>query len=744
MQLDKYCNKLEFNEIINTLSTFCETSVGKNIAFSLVPSNNINWVNDKLSETKEAVNLIYKASLPSFYNFKNINNYTKILESKGVLSIIALLEINKIFKLAEDLKKYFTQNFIIPSDFPHLQNLFQDLYTNKGITKKISNIIIDEKTIDDKASAELSSIRRKKRNLEVSIKDKLNSFIHKPSYSKYIQESIITIRNDRFVIPIKEEYRSQIKGFVHDISNAGSTVFIEPTVIFDLNNELNSLKIEEEIEIEKILKSLSEILYPYINELLKNAELIGALDFIFAKAKYSKSISGITPSINKNKEINLINARHPLIPKNNVVPISINLGHDFNCLVITGPNTGGKTVSLKTVGLIELMACSGLNIPADERSSIYVFDKIFADIGDNQSILDSLSTFSSHMLNIIDIVNNATNESLVLVDELGSGTDPLEGANLALSILEYLQQKNSLVVATTHYSELKNYALVHDNFENACVEFDLSTLSPTYKLLIGIPGKSNAFEISKKLGLSESIIEKAQSLMSNDDIHIEELLKNIYDNKVQIENDLIEANQNSKKILDLKLELETTKKNLKQKEKEIIDKAKIQARDILLDAKEEVNEIIKEANKSKNVTKDLNNLRNDLNKDIKGLSVPLEWTTSKRKTSISSNKSNTSLHPLSSGNNSSVNYADSSKTKNVSTELNIIGMNVEEAIPIVDKFLDDAVLAKLQNVRIVHGKGTGKLRNGIHQFLRKNAHVQNFRLGTYGEGESGVTIVELK
>ena len=731
---NKYYEKLEFNEILSILSTFCETTVGKEIALNLFPSNNVDEVQIKLKETEEAVNLLYKASTPYFDNFEKITDYIKLLESEGVLSIKALLELNKILKLAEGLKEYFSKDFIKPSDFPCLEKLFQNLYTNVGITKRISKVILDDKTIDDRASNELNSIRQKQRDTEHLIKDKLNEFLHKPSYAKYIQEGIVTVRNDRFVIPVKEEYRSQIKGFIHDISNAGATVFIEPTVIFELNNKLNNLKMEEEIEIEKILQELSKLFYPYVNELVENTKLIGKLDFIFAKAKYSKSIQGVTPEINESKEINLINARHPLIDKNSVVPISVNLGKTFTSLVITGPNTGGKTVTLKTIGLLELMACSGLNIPADEHSSIYVFDKIFADIGDNQSILESLSTFSSHMINIVDIADNATEQSLVLVDELGSETDPLEGATLAISILEYLHQKNILTVATTHYQELKTYALEHKDFENACVEFDLSTLSPTYNLLIGIPGKSNAFEISRKLGLSEKIISNAQNLMTKDEVNIEELLKNIYDNKSKTEKERAEAEKNSKEILKLKTEVENTRESLKNKEKDIINKAKIQARNMLLEAKEEVSEIIKEANKSKSVTKDLNNLRNNLNDEIKGLSVPIEWTSSKK-----AETKNITKHD-----NSSVSYANSSKTKNVSTEINIIGMNVEEALPVVDKFLDDATLAKLQTVRIVHGKGTGKLRNGIHQFLRKNGHVANFRLGTYGEGEDGVTVVELK
>ena len=731
---NKYYEKLEFNEILNKLSTFCDTDVGKNFALNLLPSNDAKQVEFLLCETEEAVSLAYKASMPSFYNFDNIENYINVLNSEGTLSISSLLEIAKIFKLSNELKSYLNQDYIAEDNFPILTKHFHELYTNKEITKKVFDIITEEGSIDDRASANLNHIRKSQKKVESLIKEKLNSFLHKPSFSKYIQEPIVTIRNDRYVIPIKEEYRSQIKGFIHDISNAGSTVFIEPTSVFELNNELNNLKFEEEIEIEKILKELSTLFYPYTEELKKDSELIGKLDFIFAKAKYSKSINGITPKVNSKKQINLINARHPLIAAKNVVPISINLGKDFSTLVITGPNAGGKTVSLKTVGLLELMACSGLNIPADEQSSIYVFDQVYADIGDNQSIADSLSTFSSHILNIVDIVNNATSNSLVLVDELGSGTDPLEGANLAISILEHFNKKDSLVVATTHYQELKYYALEHEKFENACVEFDLETLSPTFNLLIGIPGKSNAFEISQKLGLSKEIIENGKKHLSSDDVHIEELLKSIYDNKIKTENARVQAEENEKETSELNQKAKNKLTEIENKEKEIIDKAKLKARDLLLDAKDQVSQIIKEANKSKTATKDLNNMRNNLNKDIKGLSVPIEWTTPKKANSKNDFK----------GSHSSVNYANAEKIKTVSTELNIIGLNVEEALPIVDKFLDDASLARLKTVRIVHGKGTGKLRKGVQDFLRKNSHVSSFRSGTFGEGEMGATIVELQ
>ena len=478
----RYISKLEFNKVLENLSKYCSTDLGKELALNLQIYNEVNIVKQKLAETEEAVNLVYKNSIPSFYDIQDIHIYLINLESSQSLTIKGLLDLNTIFLCCRDLKTYFSKDYIDKNDFPILEGLFSSLYTNEGVISKISSSIIDENTIDDKASPELQKIRKKIRNLEQDIRSKLNSMIHSSSFSKYVQENVVTIRNDRFVIPIKEDYRSQVKGFVHDVSNAGSTLFIEPISIFELNNEINQLRLEEEVEIEKILQQLTSLFYPYIEELKTDMEVIGTLDFIFAKAKYSKAISGITPIINTNKEIHLITARHPLIDKNKVVPISIELGKDFSTLLITGPNTGGKTVT-KTVGLLTCMACSGLNIPADEKSSIFVFEHVFADIGDDQSIADSLSTFSSHMTNIVDITKHANENSLILVDELGSGTDPVEGANLAISILDYFKTIGSLTIATTHYQELKKYAMTTSGFENASVEFDVETLSPKHYLL---------------------------------------------------------------------------------------------------------------------------------------------------------------------------------------------------------------------------------------------------------------------
>lgn len=779
-----YLNKLEYFKIINILSGYCKTYVGKNLVANLVPSNNKDEVLKLLQETEEAVNLTYRISTAPMSEIANISENLLTLESFGVLSIKSILEIKNILQLSQELKNYFYTETIDTSSFTLLEQYFSKLYTNKSIVEKISQIIIDENTIADDASSNLKNIRRKQRNLEQDIKDKLNSFIHSSSYSKYIQENIITIKNDRYVIPVKEEYRSMIKGFVHDISSSGSTVFIEPISIFETNNDINNLKIEEHLEIEKILKDLSLLLSPITNELKTNIETIGYLDYIFAKSSYSKDIKGITPNINDNKNIKLINAKHPLIDQNKVVPISVNIGEDFSTLVITGPNTGGKTVTLKTIGLLACMACSGLNIPADEQSSIFVFDEIFADIGDDQSISESLSTFSAHMTNIVDIVNTATDKSLILLDELASGTDPLEGANLAISILDYFKNIHALTISTTHYQELKEYALVTKGVENASVEFNLETLSPTYKLLIGVPGKSNAFEISKKLGLKQEIITYAKSMLNSDDVSIEELLKNIYDNKAKIEAEKQETEKYLEEIKTLKASLIQDNSNLEKQKIDLINNAKIEARKILLNAKDEANEIIKNLNNSSDI-KTQNNLRNKLNNDINSISLQnyetkstsnaldisqikqnetVFVTTLKQNGIVLSNisKSNEVIvqvgsikmnipikylekaHKETTTKKDTKNYTSISKTRNAKTEINVIGYTVEEATFVVDKFLDDCALAKIKTARIVHGKGTGKLKNGIHQFLKNHPHVASYRMGTYGEGEMGVTVVEVK
>ena len=786
MHLKTTLNKLEFYEIQKILSLFCHTFLGKKYAQELEPCFRKEEVSRKLSETEEAIRLLYQNSSPSITEISDISISLKLLEQDSTLSLKALLEIAQVLKLAQTLKNYFQKDYIENLHYPILSELFSCLYTNPAITDRIFSCILDENTLDDNASSTLQSLRKKQRKLEQDIRSRLNEMIHSSKYAKYIQENVITIRNDRFVIPIKEEYRSQIKGFVHDVSHAGSTLFIEPINIFEWNNEINQLKLEEELEIERILQELSHLLIPYLKELQQNFETIGLLDFIFAKALYAKSIHACIPILNDTMKISLKNARHPLLDKDKVVPISLSLGENFSTLLITGPNTGGKTVTLKTVGLLICMACSGLAIPADENSSIYVFDHIFADIGDDQSISDSLSTFSSHMLNIIHIIQTATNHSLILVDELGSGTDPTQGANLAISILEYFHQIGTLTIATTHYAELKKYALLQDDFENASVSFDLTTLSPTYHLLVGIPGKSNAFEISKQLGLPESIIQNAESRMSSNDVQIEDLLKNIYEDKEQIEKEKQEITASLEEVSQLKSTLKEKESRLQEQEKEILNTAKQKARELLLDTKEEITEILKTA-KNTASKKELEQLRTHINDQIKPLSpstasisiaqslspeeitlnstvyvpslkqngivlslpsrskeVQVQIGSMKMSLPISALEKMNDSHSSEKTNIATKGYTSISKSRTIKTEINVIGYNVEEAIFVIDKCLDDCSLAKLQTARIIHGKGTGKLRDGIHAFLKNNPHVKSFRLGSYGEGEMGVTVVELK
>ena len=779
--------KLEYNKILEKISNYCKTYIGKQYISKLRPSSNKQDVQQMLDETNEGVVLLQRNSTPPLDEIVDISVYIKTLESCGSLSIKALLELKNILEMAFNLKEYFKKDYINESDFKNLSHYFNELYTNPNIIETFSKSITDEETIADNASSKLLDIRKRKRKIEQDIRSKLNGMLHSSTYSKYMRENIVTIRNGRFVLPVKEEYRSNVKGFVHDVSSSGSTVFIEPIAVFDLNNEISNLQIDENLEVERILQNLSGLLYPYTEELKNNVEIIGKLDFVFAKAHFSLELKCSTPKINDEKFINLKNARHPLIDTNTVVPISLELGKDFSTLIITGPNTGGKTVTLKTVGLLTAMACSGLNIPADEPSSIYVFDNIFADIGDEQSIAESLSTFSSHISNIVKITKQATPNSLILLDELGSGTDPLEGAHLAISILQYFSELGTITISTSHYQELKKYALVTPSFKNASVEFDLENLKPTYRLLIGIPGKSNAFAISRKLGLDENIIKRATSMIDKETINFEDLLKSIYDSKSQIEKEKEKISTSLREVEELRENLKNQNSDVSNKEKELITNAKLEAKQILLDAKETANTIIKDISSTSSASQ-ANKLRNSLNEKISSIGnninkVEVSQSISKDlikpglevfvsnlnnngtvlsnvskdntvQVQVGAMKMNVDIKFLQEVKKASTNKShnkitdytkhSSFKAQSVSPEINILGMTVDEAIPIVDKYLDDCFIAKLSPVRIVHGKGTGALRSGIHRFLKSNKLVDSFRLGTFGEGEMGVTIVNLK
>ncbi len=833
--MDTIFHKLEYNQIIQIIGQYCKTYLGKKLCKNLHPIFQFEEVNALLLEVKQANLIVHQKGAPPLFELNEIEGHLKRLESGQSLSTKGLIDIAKLLTVCRELHSYFFQeqnsdlssdsyqeNFYIESseNFSNIEQYFSDLYSNPSIEKNILDKILDENTIADNASSKLSSLRKSRKSMEQDIKDKLNHLIHSSTYSKYLMDPIITIRNSRYVIPVKEEYRDKISGLIHDTSSSGSTLYIEPTNIFEMNNKINHLRLEEEVEIEKILQALSSSLFPYITELTNNLKLVGYIDLLFAKVQYGKTTNSIEPQLNKNKLVQLVQARHPLISAEQVVPIDISLGQDYTVLLITGPNTGGKTVALKTVGLLLLMAYSGIPIPCSENSSICVFSNIFADIGDEQSIEQSLSTFSAHMKNIVTITNEANSNSLILLDELGSGTDPVEGSRLAISLLEYFKNMGCLAICTTHYKELKEYALVTDGFENASFEFDLENLKPTYKLLIGIPGKSNAFEISQKLGLSENIIVKAKSLIEQDHASMEELLKNIYDDQQTIQKLKEETSKNATQIEQLRKSLEKEKSQLEEKKKEILEKAKTEARELVLDAKDEVTELLK--NKNQN----LDNVRNQLNDKLKEYatnthllensptssyaSLPKEevkkglevWipslqmdgtilssqvgksneilvqvgqakmnlklqalskmnTQNSNHNTFNSNSSkdiplsvNHSNHNISNNNTSSkfgssiasgsVHQFTNTKSQFISSEINVIGENVEDAIYVLDKYIDDCSIAKLSPIRIVHGKGTGKLREGIHQYLKKNPHVKSFRLGTFGEGEMGVTVVELK
>lgn len=778
----KTIEKLEFNKICDILKNYAITYIGKNYINDLKPLSSKAEIIKAQKQTTEASILLYRKGSIPISEIEDITEHLKKLNSSLFLNAKQLLDLASILKISSNLKDYFFSTEIDMSEFTNLNGLFNNLYINPSIERAIFSAILDENTISDDASKELNNIRKSLRSKEQEIRSKLNSFLH----SKYVQEAVITMRSGRFVIPVKNEYRQEIKGFIHDISSSGSTVFVEPIAIFDLNNDLNNLKNDEHIEIEKILQKLTSLFFDIIPNIENDANLIGLIDFIFAKAKYSNSLNACEPIINNSKTINLLKSWHPLIDSKLAVKNDIKIGDSYNSLIITGPNTGGKTVTLKTAGLLMLMAISGLHITAKEGSSIFICDNIFADIGDDQSISDSLSTFSSHMTNIANILKEATENSFILIDELGSGTDPVEGSSLAISILEKLNSLNALTLSTTHYPEIKHFALVTDGFENASVEFDLETLSPTYKLLLGVPGTSNAFAISRKLGISEEIIARAKEFIEQDKINIEELLTNIYEDKRTIETEKQKTLENSKKIEELKKSLEFDFSKLNEEKKDIINKAKQSARDILLEAKEDANDIIKEIENSSN-NKESNKLRNKLNKKIDDLSIINSDTKNSSKKPVLEELKNGQTVFISKINQSGIvlsvsksgkiqvqldlgkmffeindlelkeNKSTSKKVtsncnfirkdlkiKDISPEINVLGKTVDEACFEIDKYLDNCYIAGLVSVRIIHGKGTGALRTGIHKFLKTHPHVKTFRVGTFGEGEMGATIVELK
>jgi DNA mismatch repair protein MutS2 len=788
---EKALRILEYNKIIDMLCESTVSAMGRDIAADLKPSNNLNEIKELLQETTEAVNLLLKKGNIPIGGLQDIRMPLKKVKLGSTLEPGELLKIADTLRAARRLKSFLSDDRGEGS-FPIIEYYIETLSPYKSIEDRIDNVIISEEEISDNASPQLHSIRRKIKEKTASMREKLNHMISSPAYQKYLQDPIITIRGDRHVIPVKMEFRSSIPGIVHDQSSSGATLFIEPMAIVEMNNDVKKLKLDEESEIERILRELTALIDEKYDSIKTNMEILATLDFIFAKAKFALELRCIEPRVNSKGIVNIKKARHPLLKASTVVPIDIYVGETFNTLVITGPNTGGKTVTLKTIGLLTLMAQSGLHIPANDYSEAAVFDEVFADIGDEQSIEQSLSTFSSHMTNIVSILEQVTPNSLVLFDELGAGTDPTEGAALAMSILELLHKKNIRTAATTHYSELKIYALTTDGICNASVEFDVATLRPTYKLLIGIPGKSNAFEISRKLGLPDGIIKRAKEFISQDNVQFEDLIKSLEDDKRKAEEERDAA-------FRLKFELEKAKgdmdKNLdkleSQKER-IIREAHKEALEIVRRSKEESEELIKELrdaitkeNEEKSAMIEKSRLKvrqreNELEdrvgdsifkktssappKDIKiGMNVKIVNLDQKgsvltlpdaegnltvqagiMKINVNVNNLKTAEEEKEKPKRSGSVKVNTAKARAVAAQIDLRGQTLDEALMNVDKYLDDAYLGSLPQVTIIHGKGTGVLRAGIMQLLKSHTHVKSYRSGGFGEGGIGATIAEIK
>jgi len=784
---------LEFYKIIELLKQKASSSLGLKYIDKLMPSSETEEVKYMLEETSEAQSILIKSGSVSLSGIDDIEDKVKRANVGASLDTGSLLNIAKNLQAARNVKRTLSSSEEEDFNYPVIQGMSDSLYVFRDIEDKIFNSIISEIEISDNASTTLRDIRRKILQKNQSIRSKLNSIITSSTYQKYLQDAIVSMRDDRFVVPVKAEYRSQMAGIIHDQSSSGATLFIEPMSIVEMNNELRQLKLKEKEEIERILAELSNEVGEISEDLISNQEILGKLDFIFAKGKLSIQMRGIEPEINDNKHINIKKGRHPLIDSDYVVSNTVYLGEDFDTLVITGPNTGGKTVTIKTVGLFALMTQSGLHIPADFGSSMCVYDNIFADIGDEQSIEQSLSTFSSHMTNIVDILDQITSDSLVIFDELGAGTDPVEGAALAISILEYVNMMGAKCIATTHYSELKNYALTKERVENAAVEFDLETLSPTYKLLIGIPGKSNAFEISKKLGLSDYVIDKAKEFINTDNIALEDVLQNVEKNRLQAESDRLEAKRLKLEIENLKKEYDEKLERLSSQKEKMLERARSEAFSIVRQAKEEVDGIVKELRRLENerASKEKNRMIEDLkkeltssmgslqpsvksmivpkvsNKEVKDLKPGEEVkviTLNQEGTVISVDKNKKeavvqigimkmalpfkSLKKVGKSANSVVTKSTrsiiKSKSGRVKSEVDLRGMNLEEAIMAVEKYLDDAYMSGIEKATVIHGVGTGVLKKGLQDVIRQNKHVKSQRPGEYGEGGIGVTIVSFK
>ncbi len=793
----KALKTLEYDKIINQLTEYAASAPGKLLCRNLVPSGDYGEIVRAQAETTDAVTRVRMKGGLSLSGVRDIRDSLKRLEIGSALSIQELLSASSLLTVAARAKAYgrHEESEELPGD--SLDGMFDSLEPLTPVNNEIKRCILSEDEISDDASPGLRRVRRSIKSINDRVHTQLNNILN--SSRSYLQDAVITMRDGRYCLPVKSEYKAQVSGMVHDQSATGSTLFIEPMAIIQLNNELRSLEIEEQKEIEAVLAALSNLLAPHTEELALNLEILTRLDFIFAKAALSRHYKCTEPRFNTEGRIHIKDGRHPLLDPQKVVPITVWLGTDFDLLIVTGPNTGGKTVSLKTVGLFTLMGQAGLHIPAFDGAELAVFDEVFADIGDEQSIEQSLSTFSAHMTNIVEILGKADSRSLCLFDELGAGTDPTEGAALAIAILNFLHNMNCRTMATTHYSELKVYALSTPGVENACCEFDVQTLRPTYRLLIGIPGKSNAFAISKKLGLPDYIIDDAKSHLEAEDETFEDIISHLEESRLTIEKEREEIRSYKAEIARLKSGLEQKEEKFDERRDKLIRSANEEAQRILREAKETADRTIKNINKLASVSgvdlKALETERTKLRDNLKKVegSLSLRQETKPRKAVdpktlklgdgvmvLSMNlKGTVSTLPDAQGNlfvqmgilRSKVNISDIelipeatvsgpglenrrrgssgggikiSKSFGVSPEINLIGMTVDDAVARLDKYLDDACIAHLQQVRVVHGKGTGALRAGIHRHLKQLKNVKEFHLAEFGEGDAGVTIVVFK
>jgi DNA mismatch repair protein MutS2 len=792
---EKVLHTLEYNKILDQLTEYAFSADAKSRCQKLRPITDRAQIEQLQQQTSDALSRLFKYGSLSFSGVTDIRDSLKRLEIGGTLSAIELLRVCSLLESAKRAKAFARSQDDNDQPDDSLTSLFAGIEPLTPLCDEIRRCILSEDEIADDASSTLHSIRRSMRGMNDKIRAQMNSMINNTTTRSYLQDTVITMRDGRYCLPVKAEAKSLIPGMIHDQSSTGSTLFIEPMAVVNLNNEYKELQLREQEEIEVILAGLSNLTASYATQLLADYELLTELDFIFARAAFAQTYNGVAPLFNDDGRIHIRKGRHPLLDPKKVVPIDVRLGEDFRLLIVTGPNTGGKTVSLKTVGLLTLMGQSGLHIPASERSELGIFDEVFADIGDEQSIEQSLSTFSSHMVNIIRILEQVNDRSLVLFDELCAGTDPTEGAALAISILSKLHLYGARIMATTHYSELKVYALSTPGVENACCEFDVATLSPTYRLLIGIPGKSNAFAISEKLGLPTDLIADAKGRISKSEGDFEDLIADLEKSRSTIEREQLEINQYKAEIESLKEKLEQKQERLDSSRDKILREANEQAYNILKEAKDVADETIRNFNKYgkagapvSEMEKERTKLRGKMDKAAQKMSeqkkasipnhnVPKKLRIGDSVKVISMNLKGT-VHSLPNARGdlyvqmgilrSLVNINDlilleedatpgtkkfqktsagkikMSKSASVSTEINLIGKTTDEAIPLLDKYLDDAYLAHLPQVRVVHGRGTGALRAAVHKHLKKLKYVKEFRLGEFGEGDTGVTIVTFK